>query len=56
MHKPEVGVVVMYVGLDSGTKRFPLRRGSAGVRILYTYVPSSGDICYDNWSYVVVVR
>ena len=24
------------------------RGGSAGVRILYMYVMSSGDICYDN--------
>ena len=30
------------------------RGGSAGVRILYTYVTSSSDVCYDNRSYAVV--
>ena len=35
----------------------PLRRGgSASIRILYTYVTSSGDIRYDNRSYAVVVQ
>ena len=32
------------------------RRGSASIRILYTYVTSSGDIRYDNRSYAVVVQ
>ena len=32
------------------------RGGSAGIRILYTYVTSSGDIHYDNRSYAVVVQ
>ena len=32
------------------------RGGSASIRILYTYVTSSGDIRYDNWSYVVVIQ
>ena len=32
------------------------RGGSAGIRILYTYVMSSGDICYDNRSYAVLVQ
>ena len=29
--------------------------GSAGIRSLYLYITSSGDIHYDNWSYAVVV-
>ena len=33
-----------------------LRGGSAGIRILYTHVTSSGDIRYDNRSYAVVVQ
>ena len=32
------------------------RGGSAGIRILYTYVTSSGDIRYDNRSYAVLVQ
>ena len=32
------------------------RGGSAGIRNLYLYVTSSGDICDDNWSYVVVAQ
>ena len=32
------------------------RGGSASIRILYTYVTSSGDIRYDNRSYAVVVQ
>ena len=35
---------------------FRNRGGSAGIRILYTYVTSSGDICYDNRSYAVLVQ
>ena len=33
-----------------------IRGGSAGIRILYTYVTSSGDIRYDNRSYAVLVQ
>ena len=33
-----------------------LRGGSAGIRILYTHVTSSGDIRYNNRSYAVVVQ
>ena len=33
-----------------------IRGGSAGIRILYTHVTSSGDIRYDNRSYAVVVQ
>ena len=32
------------------------RGGSASIRILYMYVTSSGDIRYDNRSYVVVIQ
>ena len=32
------------------------RGGSAGIRILYTYGTSSGDIRYDNRSYAVLVQ
>ena len=32
------------------------RGGSAGIRILYMYITSSGDIRYDNRSYAVVVQ
>ena len=31
------------------------RGDSASIRFLYTYITSSGDIRYNNWSYVVVV-
>ena len=32
------------------------RGGSAGIRILYMYITSSGDIRYDNQNYAVVVQ
>ena len=32
------------------------RGGSASIRILYTYITSSGDIRYDNRSYAVVAQ
>ena len=32
------------------------RGGSAGIRDLYSYVTSSGDICYDNRSYAVIAQ
>ena len=32
------------------------RRGSAGIRNLYSYVTSSGDIRYDNRSYAAIVQ
>ena len=35
---------------------FQPRGGSASIRILYTYITSSGDIRYDNRSYAVVVQ
>ena len=33
-----------------------VRGCSAGIRNLYSYVTSSGDIRYDNWSYAVVAQ
>ena len=43
------------VGMSYFAKR-PIRGGSAGIRNLYLYVTSSGDICYGNWSYVTIVQ
>ena len=35
---------------------FECRGGSAGIRNLYSYVTSSGDIRYDNRSYAAIVQ
>ena len=47
---------VLYENSYSTESQYSTRGGSAGIRILYTYVTSSGNIRYDNQSYMVVVQ
>ena len=42
--------------VDFQISKSPPRGGSAGIRNLYSYVTSSGDIRYDNRSYAAIVQ